>query len=265
MLPKLSELTARALRPLMDRLFGAEGALAVDSMIQAPAQDFGDGRRADDRVDVRLRHGRLCREPERGLRPMDETGDQRRPGGDHDRRRAIKNLAFRRSACRQDRGVAWRQAPGERPLHFSALRRRFGRPRRVGARRVVCAHETRNSRRRRRDRAGESNERRRHTGLAQFRQPLRPVGRRPRQVANADRSFRPSDRRRHRRLHLREGRDLSGTRPIQTVLERPGDRHHQRQPDAGRRARRVQERVAARAQGPATRVYLHAGGVARRG
>jgi len=36
MLPKLSELTARALRPLMDRMFGAEGALAVDSMIQAP-------------------------------------------------------------------------------------------------------------------------------------------------------------------------------------------------------------------------------------
>jgi putative ABC transport system permease protein len=35
-LPKLSQLTARALRPLMDRLFGAEGALAVDSMIQAP-------------------------------------------------------------------------------------------------------------------------------------------------------------------------------------------------------------------------------------
>jgi putative ABC transport system permease protein len=35
-LPKLSELTARALRPLMDLLFGAEGALAVDSMIQAP-------------------------------------------------------------------------------------------------------------------------------------------------------------------------------------------------------------------------------------
>src|SRR5262249_8149993 len=35
-LPKLSELTARALRPLMDRVFGAEGALAVDSMIQAP-------------------------------------------------------------------------------------------------------------------------------------------------------------------------------------------------------------------------------------
>jgi putative ABC transport system permease protein len=36
MLPKLSELTARALRPLMDRLFGAEGVLAVDSMTQAP-------------------------------------------------------------------------------------------------------------------------------------------------------------------------------------------------------------------------------------
>ncbi len=36
MLPKLSELIARALRPLMDRLFGAEGALAADSMIQAP-------------------------------------------------------------------------------------------------------------------------------------------------------------------------------------------------------------------------------------
>ncbi len=35
-LPKLSELTAKALRPLMDRLFGSEGALAVDSMIQAP-------------------------------------------------------------------------------------------------------------------------------------------------------------------------------------------------------------------------------------
>lgn len=35
-LPKLSELIARSLRPLMDRLFGAEGALAVDSMIQAP-------------------------------------------------------------------------------------------------------------------------------------------------------------------------------------------------------------------------------------
>ena len=36
MLPKLSELTSRALRPLMDRLFGAEGALAADSMIQSP-------------------------------------------------------------------------------------------------------------------------------------------------------------------------------------------------------------------------------------
>jgi putative ABC transport system permease protein len=35
-LPKLSELIARALRPLMDRLFSAEGVLAVDSMIQAP-------------------------------------------------------------------------------------------------------------------------------------------------------------------------------------------------------------------------------------
>ncbi len=35
-LPKLSELIARVLRPLMDRVFGAEGALAVDSMIQAP-------------------------------------------------------------------------------------------------------------------------------------------------------------------------------------------------------------------------------------
>jgi putative ABC transport system permease protein len=35
-LPKLSELTARALRPLMDRLFGAEGVLAADSMILAP-------------------------------------------------------------------------------------------------------------------------------------------------------------------------------------------------------------------------------------
>ncbi len=35
-LPKLSELTAKVLRPLMDRLFGAEGVLAVDSMIQAP-------------------------------------------------------------------------------------------------------------------------------------------------------------------------------------------------------------------------------------
>jgi putative ABC transport system permease protein len=35
-LPKLSELIARALRPLMDGLFGAEGVLAVDSMIQAP-------------------------------------------------------------------------------------------------------------------------------------------------------------------------------------------------------------------------------------
>jgi putative ABC transport system permease protein len=36
LLPKLSELTARALRPVMDRLFGSEGVLAVDAMIQAP-------------------------------------------------------------------------------------------------------------------------------------------------------------------------------------------------------------------------------------
>ncbi len=35
-LPKLSEWSARAMRPLMDRLFGSEGVLAVDSMIQAP-------------------------------------------------------------------------------------------------------------------------------------------------------------------------------------------------------------------------------------
>lgn len=36
LLPKLSELTARALRPLMDRVFGSEGVLAVDAMIAAP-------------------------------------------------------------------------------------------------------------------------------------------------------------------------------------------------------------------------------------
>jgi putative ABC transport system permease protein len=36
LLPKLSEWTARVLRPLMDRLFGSEGVLAVDAMIQAP-------------------------------------------------------------------------------------------------------------------------------------------------------------------------------------------------------------------------------------
>lgn len=36
LLPKLSEWTARLLRPLMDRLFGSEGVLAVDSMIQSP-------------------------------------------------------------------------------------------------------------------------------------------------------------------------------------------------------------------------------------
>ncbi|HWQ32393.1 MAG TPA: FtsX-like permease family protein [Blastocatellia bacterium] len=36
LLPKLSEWTARGLRPLMDRLFGSEGVLAVDSMIQSP-------------------------------------------------------------------------------------------------------------------------------------------------------------------------------------------------------------------------------------
>jgi len=35
-LPKLSELMARAMRPLMDRVFGTEGVLAVDAMIQAP-------------------------------------------------------------------------------------------------------------------------------------------------------------------------------------------------------------------------------------
>ena len=36
LLPKLSEWTARALRPVMDRFFGSEGVLAVDAMIQAP-------------------------------------------------------------------------------------------------------------------------------------------------------------------------------------------------------------------------------------
>lgn len=36
LLPKLSAWMARALRPLMDRLFGSEGVLAVDSMLQAP-------------------------------------------------------------------------------------------------------------------------------------------------------------------------------------------------------------------------------------
>lgn len=36
LLPKLAELTARLLRPLMDRLFGSEGVLAVDTMIQSP-------------------------------------------------------------------------------------------------------------------------------------------------------------------------------------------------------------------------------------
>jgi putative ABC transport system permease protein len=36
LLPMLSQLGARALRPLMDRAFGSEGVLAVDAMIQAP-------------------------------------------------------------------------------------------------------------------------------------------------------------------------------------------------------------------------------------
>ena len=36
LLPKLSQLIARALRPLADRMFGTEGVLAVDSMIGAP-------------------------------------------------------------------------------------------------------------------------------------------------------------------------------------------------------------------------------------
>ncbi len=36
LLPKLSEWTARLLRPLMDRFFGSEGVIAVDTMIQAP-------------------------------------------------------------------------------------------------------------------------------------------------------------------------------------------------------------------------------------
>ncbi len=35
-LPKLSQWIARGMRPLMDRVFGSEGVLAVDSMIQAP-------------------------------------------------------------------------------------------------------------------------------------------------------------------------------------------------------------------------------------
>jgi putative ABC transport system permease protein len=36
LLPKLTELAARVLRPLMNRLFGSEGALAVDAMLHAP-------------------------------------------------------------------------------------------------------------------------------------------------------------------------------------------------------------------------------------
>lgn len=36
LLPKIAELAARLLRPLMDRLFGSEGVLAVDTMIQSP-------------------------------------------------------------------------------------------------------------------------------------------------------------------------------------------------------------------------------------
>lgn len=36
LLPALAALTARVLRPLMDRLFGSEGVIAVDSMIQSP-------------------------------------------------------------------------------------------------------------------------------------------------------------------------------------------------------------------------------------
>ncbi len=36
LLPKLAELTARILRPLMDRVFGSEGVIAVDTMIQSP-------------------------------------------------------------------------------------------------------------------------------------------------------------------------------------------------------------------------------------
>ncbi|MEP7270782.1 MAG: FtsX-like permease family protein [Acidobacteriota bacterium] len=36
LLPKLSELMARLMRPIMDRVFGTEGVLAVDAMIQSP-------------------------------------------------------------------------------------------------------------------------------------------------------------------------------------------------------------------------------------
>lgn len=36
LMPKIAELTARVLRPLMDKLFGSEGVLAVDAMTSAP-------------------------------------------------------------------------------------------------------------------------------------------------------------------------------------------------------------------------------------
>ncbi len=36
LLPRISELTARSLRPLMDRCFGSEGLLAVEAIIQSP-------------------------------------------------------------------------------------------------------------------------------------------------------------------------------------------------------------------------------------
>ncbi len=36
LLPKLSQMTARALRPIFDRIFGTEGVLAIDAMIQSP-------------------------------------------------------------------------------------------------------------------------------------------------------------------------------------------------------------------------------------
>ena len=264
-LPKLSELTARALRPLMDRLFGAEGALAVDSMIQAPRRTsatvgalmiglmfvFATGAYVESQKNV---FDRWMKQTINADLVVTTTEGARSRTWHFDESLSGKIAAL--PGVKRLENVRFTFLPySDDSVALVALELDgwFARAKlEIQGASAATARE-------------KYDQRRRHHGRAQFRQPLRPVGRRPYQVANADRTVRPPHRRRHRRLYLREGHDLHGARSLQTLLERPGDRHHQRQSDSGCRACRVQRRTAARDQGAATRVHLHSGGVARRG
>jgi putative ABC transport system permease protein len=120
-LPKLAELIARLLRPLMDRVFGTEGVLAVESMIQSPRRTTATVGALMIGLSFVFSTASYVRSYQQNGRAVDEALHQCRSDhldlGDG----PLPHLPFQRGSRSAHRGHSWRQAGRECPLSVCPL------------------------------------------------------------------------------------------------------------------------------------------------